>query len=426
MTSKIKSAVDNTTNTVTSTAKPISYSNYGTPLIPALTEEQEEESKMLQKLIASQLVGAINLTPDQTNPVYEKEITYVTAANGLFKVTRTNAAIFKKKINEFKVPLNHLLSMEEGFELLIPKIPMKYLIQVLSYYRKINEMDKTEASVLFFWNQTDDLDFTGVLSEAKDLPGLTVDGRLLIYCPKQVNSAALSDFEADLWVQWFRSNTTCFLETHSHNTMNAFWSATDDANENMNQFYLVWGKVTNTEPEFCLRYSFDKEKYDIDDIPFEIFEWPKTLFTEETKTKTSKIVSKKVQFDGLLNGIATPEIIGEINDGQISLVTESEPEEEITTTVISQPYRGPFDMIDFPEDWLTQHKKSFTAAVSYPRTTSATSYGGYGYGYSSTKTALPTKQNSGFAYGSNFTSSERTDFTEVGWNPQTGKFEKKI
>ena len=128
----------------------------------------------------------------------------------------------------------------------------------------------------------------------------------------------------------------------------------------------------------------------------------------------------------MLNGIATPEIIGEINDGQISLVTESEPEEEITTTVISQPYRGPFDMIDFPEDWLTQHKKSFTAAASYPRTTSATSYGGYGYGYSSTKTALPTKQNSGCAYGSNFTSSERTDFTEVGWNPQTGKFEKKI
>lgn len=201
----------NITNTPVTTNKTVTVAS---TLAKTLTPEEKQADIELQRIIAAQLVD--NMIYDSPEKQFVKDVTYVTASNGLFKVTKTAVALFKKQIQAYSPELSHLYPMTEGFELLVPKIPMKYIIQVLSYYRKVNVKDKTEASVLFFWNHTDDLDFTGELSDIATLPGLTVDGRLLIYCPRQKNSGTLSDFEADPWVNWFRNHTTCFLETHSH------------------------------------------------------------------------------------------------------------------------------------------------------------------------------------------------------------------
>lgn len=144
-------------------------------------------------------VGADDLT---------KKITYVTARNGLFKFIKTPIAIYKVLLQEFDSPVMGLPDVEEGVELLIPKLNIKHLIRALSWYRDINDQDGTEASLLFFWNHEN--------VPLPDVPGLSTDGQLVIYCPVQENTAAHSSFGADNIVHWMRENLALLLETHSH------------------------------------------------------------------------------------------------------------------------------------------------------------------------------------------------------------------
>lgn len=170
------------------------------------TPEEIERQKALDELVASQL------TDRQFAPVAKddltKQITYITARNGLFKIVKTPIALYTVQLQEFKTPIIGLPDMTPGVELLIPKLPFKYMIQILSWYRDINTKDKTEASVLFFWNNRN--------VALPDIPGLSQEGQLVIYCPEQVNSATLSDFTGDDHVHWMRENLALLLETHSH------------------------------------------------------------------------------------------------------------------------------------------------------------------------------------------------------------------
>lgn len=197
------------------------YKNQSSGVITLPTKEDlnklTEEQLAIHKMVAQQKMdNKVFNSLDNTLDLEEGKITYVTASNGLFRLLRTPIAIFSECVTEFDNPLYHLNELKTGFQLLIPKIDMKHLIKVLTYYRDIYDKDKTEASVLFFWNHTDDLDFTGELAEIKNIPGLSTDGRLITYVPIQKNSSSLSDFEADVWVPWLRQHTTGLLETHSH------------------------------------------------------------------------------------------------------------------------------------------------------------------------------------------------------------------
>lgn len=144
-----------------------------------------------------------------------KKINYVTAANGLFRVEKTPTAIFKTKVQEYKKPIPGLQVMTEGPELLIPKIPFKYLQMALSFYRDVNTKDKTEASLLFFWNK-DNIRLPEEYSDKTKVKGLLADGQLVIYVPRQKNSATLSEFHMDPMVDWLRTNLALLCETHSH------------------------------------------------------------------------------------------------------------------------------------------------------------------------------------------------------------------
>lgn len=165
-----------------------------------------EETQALRDSITSQLVA--RAYAPVSHDTLSKSITYVTAGNGLFKVRKTPIAIFKEQIAEVKHESMGLPHMEEGVELAIPKLPFSYLIEALSFYRDINDMDKTEASILFFYNHND--------VEIPDIPGVREENRIITYVPEQINSKTLSDFKDDEHVHWFRENTALLLETHSH------------------------------------------------------------------------------------------------------------------------------------------------------------------------------------------------------------------
>ncbi|BCO16268.1 hypothetical protein_gp215 [Bacillus phage vB_BceM_WH1] len=312
-------------------------------------------------------------TGPQTAEVYaQKPTNIVTAGNGVFRVIQKDIGAFITKLADGKIP--GLPEMQEGVELAIPKIPYKYWLQVLSFYKDVNAKDGTEASVIFFWNTNNvqiptHYDPTPAQAAKGELgpevKGLTQDGQLIIYCPVQKNSGSLSDFTKDSFVDWLRLNTAQLLETHSHNTMGAFWSGTDDSNENYPQFYGVMGKVSSPQPEYRFRYALGKEKFDCE--LWELFEKPQVKMTETVI----------VNIPG----------VGEYKDEQ---------------EVKNLDFNGPWPMVEYPDDWMGQHSKSVytpTYTTPYQRKT---------YGAAGT-------QVHGGAGGGNFPSLHGSEAWGDGW-----------
>lgn len=170
------------------------------------TVQQKEKEAELQEIVAAQMTDR-RFAPVSYD-VLDKRVTYVTAKNGLFKVTKTPIGLFKELMQAFDTEIVGLPAMEAGVDLAIPKIPFKYILEALSFYRDINTKDKTEASTLYFWNHRN--------LELPELPGLRNEGQLVIYCPVQKNSSALSEFGDDENVDWMRENLALLLELHSH------------------------------------------------------------------------------------------------------------------------------------------------------------------------------------------------------------------
>ena len=72
--------------------------------------------------------------------------------------------------------------------------------------------------------------------------------------------------------------------------MDAFFSGTDDANENMTQFYGVWGRVADEQPRWAFRYVVGKSKIQCD--PSILIDWPIAT------VKETIISTKEVLFEG--------------------------------------------------------------------------------------------------------------------------------
>lgn len=304
---------------------------------------------------------------------YDKPVTIVTAGNGVFRVRKTPVALFITKLLDHKLP--GVPDMEAGAQLLIPRIPMKYIIQILSFYREVNDQDGTEACANFYWNHNN--------VEIPNYDGLTIDGQLVLHCPYQHNSGAQTSFESGIHtrgeeVQWLRQNLAPLMETHSHNTMNAFWSGTDDANENYPQFYLVLGKVDKETIAMEFRWCEGDSKNGTS--PSLAIEWPQVENTTLTTTIKKQTV-KVLDFDSTLIGEAVVQNLDENHSAEkIDEVAEA-------PVVKTSDYLGPFNIIDYPREWIeVQHHT--TPASTYYRTTPANrfaksfggSYGGDYYG----------------------------------------------
>lgn len=293
----------------------------------------------LLKQIAMQTTG-FHVGPQEPEVYGQKPTNIVFAENGTYRVVKTPVGIFKSQIGEYKkeIDVPGVEAVSPDPELLIPKIPFKYIQMILSFYRDVNTKDGTEASVLFFWNHNN-VALPTHYADGSEVKGLLVDGQLVIYCPKQKNSAGLSEFHMDAVVAHLRKDLALLMETHSHNTMDAFFSGTDDANENATQFYAVWGRVTSKEPAFAFRYVCGETKQPID--PSVLIDWP---MARTVTTKTTYVA------------------------GQEPIVEEE---------VVEERLKGPFEQIDYPEDWMPQHTKAYVAPVSSYRTGGgATPYAG--------------------------------------------------
>ena len=170
--------------------------------------------------------------------------------------------------------------------------------------------------------------------------------------------------------------------------MGAFFSGTDDANENMTQFYGVWGKVTDALPMWAFRYVVGKSKVQCD--PSILIDWPTAKVQETIIRSSSMVLSGETDVLDL-------EITGSAIEQTSSPVTTQKEERVIA---------GPFKMLPYPTDWMAQHSKP-----KYPAYTPSPYYGGgKNYGGRPTGSQVDT-------YGQ----TSLTDFYDEEYHWKTGK-----
>ena len=189
-----------------------------------------------------------------------------------------------------------------GFHLLVPKIPADLLFSVMSFFRAVEQRDQSEA-------------FVSVWLE---------DGIYRVEVPEQEVSGAKVDHLQDASVITGQQ----IMQIHSHVNMEAFWSGTDDGDEQQqgNLLYGVVGKISWDIPKSKWRTRAGNQFVDLD--MGGLFEFVDYMVTHR------------------LNGKA--------------LVTGGGSEKGIT----QQPVRlQPLEKATFPPEWLEKvSKKSYTVA----------------------------------------------------------------
>lgn len=231
------------------------------------------------------------------NVVYKEVIgneVYQTVDNGVFRFSKSLSVRHNVLYDETSTP-EYIDKNLNQFELKVPKIPYKYYTMLIDWYRDIQKKHQTEACLVFFWN-TDNVEIpTELFEEHKD--GIIIDGQLVVYCPLQWNHGTVSKFSYENYdtgrrvaklpemFQWFETNMDLLMETHSHHTMNAYWSNEDDTNERgrKSRLYSVYGYITKNAPKHEVRIGMlgDFFTLRLEDI-FELPMQRTTRITEQT------------------------------------------------------------------------------------------------------------------------------------------------
>jgi len=115
-------------------------------------------------------------------------------------------------------PNEHLESCREGFKLKLPKIPDELFTQLLSFFMDYAEHE-VEVMGVFYWD--------------------SIGKRYILDVPFQ----SVSKVSVDPCYSQFPPNYIKVAEIHSHNTMKAFFSSIDNADELGTMLYAVIGRL---------------------------------------------------------------------------------------------------------------------------------------------------------------------------------------
>lgn len=116
------------------------------------------------------------------------------------------------------------------------KIPKDLLVEIIGSFHRVCKKTHDEAAAQIY---------------RKD------DGTYFVYYPGQDVSGATVKYADDQGMLDNRAESTLVLELHSHNTMGAFWSGTDNKNEKEVGFYMVIGTLGSTNGNYLLRAKYN-------------------------------------------------------------------------------------------------------------------------------------------------------------------------
>lgn len=155
----------------------------------------------------------------------------------------------------------------------VPKIPGELYNQMLAFFKNIcDKMDRAEAFVQFYYDFQEE--------------------KYVIHVPEQTVSKASVSYDATKNLCNIDRDRYLFvLEVHSHNDMGAFFSGTDDRDEQDYRFFGVLGKLTSAKHEEKYRFRALGKTYLVDkSIIFEESTPPDLGFPKEWLDKIKKRV----------------------------------------------------------------------------------------------------------------------------------------
>lgn len=254
--------VNNTANKATETA------------VSVFTAEKPAPKIDITAFVDSQIAFARNLQEALDS---NKGIIYVLGKDEkgkptVYEVRKNELGTFISEAKELKGSAGR--GVKEGLIFNLPKIPFKILLQIITLFRDVCDfMNGDEAMVQLFWDK-----------EKKEY---------FVICPEQTTTHINVTFlnSKDMIAN---DKYIYVMDIHSHNTMDAFFSATDDSSEKANRLYGVIGKVNQQVPTYKFR-TCNNQHY----IPlsiFDIFEIPKMTISFEDLIQEVEVTEANLMF----------------------------------------------------------------------------------------------------------------------------------
>lgn len=162
----------------------------------------------------------------------DKTICLIPSRNGCVYEMR------KTELGEFIVPKNNILEFSElraGFTPALPLIPRETVGQIISFFRSFMDgHEEYEALAHVYWDKKQE--------------------NYTVFVPQQrvSRSSIDADLSADMPAE---ERYIHYADFHSHNSMKARFSATDDRDEKAARLYFVIGRLNSFYPEITARIS---------------------------------------------------------------------------------------------------------------------------------------------------------------------------
>jgi len=180
-----------------------------------------------------------------------KMFKYVMHKNGIKKVIVNKIGVFAIEVDD--VP--GLEEIEDSVELRVPKIPFAFFTSTITFFKKVMaQKNGAEAFVQYFYNPA--------------------TSEYIIYCPEQTVSGGSVKYVKN---EQMEKDFVLVAEIHSHNSMSAFFSGVDNADEKRNMIFGVVGKLHTPVFEYKMRAGISGEY-----IPLTLFD----LFIADSNTES--------------------------------------------------------------------------------------------------------------------------------------------
>ncbi len=191
-----------------------------------------------------------------------KVISFVPSDDGnVYEVRANRIGTFIAKADNVTI----LNKVRAGFIPALPKIPYKILEDIISFFKSyITYSTELEALAYIYWSVS--------------------DSRYYVYVPKQqVSKMSVDSTLPEMDEEKF----PLVMEIHSHNTMPAVFSPTDNKDERMTRLYAVVGKLDHFFPDIKVRCSVGGKFVEIS--PNDVFESMESDFPSAWKEAVETI-----------------------------------------------------------------------------------------------------------------------------------------
>lgn len=279
-------------------SNPYQHRRHPAAHIPVAAPKKEIPPEIRECFRKGQIESSLYLKDKYVKPLSACEI--VTAGDGIFQVQTYRAYTIITQLSDIKNQyLDQYLTdgRHIGFHMHCPKIPFEAMQVIYSFFFDIydgkNQTKKeSEAMTQTFYAPDGYKHLYGELEESVVNGIVEINDNWFVYIPLQSITAASVDYKRNGKLE---SMFMCVIDIHSHDSMGAFFSATDNNDEKEPRFYGVlgsmpWSENKRADKRVICRYQTkindDLGRHEIS--IFKLFERPKL------DTSTSPILNQMV------------------------------------------------------------------------------------------------------------------------------------